>query len=197
MGMACAIAHPSSQCCKHKEIMEIQDIQQKLLNSIEVLCSKNHFLIENDISERAISHKLAIYIECEFSEFDVDCEYNGYVESDKNKKYIKILKDKANKLGIKRNTDGDNEIIYREVYPDIIIHKRGRNTEGSNLLIIEMKKSYRPDNGRYDREKLCSYTSRDDENNLNYKLGAFILLNKRQNPCYTIEWYKDGTKMKE
>ena len=176
--------------------MNFQDIKEKLLKSIEKLFSEDLYLIKNDISERAISHKLAAYLAPEFDEFDVDCEYNGYVNADNDRKYIYILKQKAEELDIIRDKDGDNELIYRAVFPDIIVHKRGHNTEELNLLIIEMKKSTSQTDGAYDEEKLSRYTSNDNENNLNYKLGAFIfIIIDKKEPIFTVNWYADGARI--
>lgn len=176
--------------------MDAQDIKKRLLKSLNLLMSKDDFLLKNNISERAISHKLATYIEREFVEFDTDCEYNGYVEAEKNRKYIAILKQRANELSITRAEEVDDERIYRDVYPDIIVHNRGSNVEGSNLLIVEIKKSTSKIDSSYDEEKLCRYTSKDDGNNLNYKLGAFILLTVGCNkPTYCIDWYEGGSKI--
>ena len=52
------------------------DLEEKLKAAIARLYKKDRFLIDNDLNERSISHKLAEYLQTEFHNFDVDCEYN-------------------------------------------------------------------------------------------------------------------------
>ncbi len=47
-------------------VISKEDIEEKLAKALNKLMSKDPFLLKNDISERAISHRLAIYIENEF-----------------------------------------------------------------------------------------------------------------------------------
>lgn len=37
---------------------------------------KERYLLENNANERSLTHKLAEYLNLEFQDFDVDCEYN-------------------------------------------------------------------------------------------------------------------------
>lgn len=177
--------------------MEPQEIKDKLISTLDKLVENDTYLLKNDISEWAITHRLAVYLEGKFSGYSVDCEYNGYVGSDNNKKYILILKERAKELKISRDSDvEDEEFINRHVYPDIVIHKRGNNTDGANLLIIEVKKSTSKIDKSYDMEKLSRYTSSDYDNKLNYKLGAFIIVViDKNNPSYSVDWYMNGNKI--
>ena len=169
-------------------------IKEKVRNAIAKLKDNDKYLLQNDISEWAISHKLAVYLNDEFSGFDVDCEYNGYCEVDKGKKYIIALYEELEKLVKLKESDENKKFLERKVFPDIIIHKRGSN---ENLLILEIKKENNNDKD-YDRLKLEKYTSSDGKNDLNYHLGAFIIFEtgKEEMP-HSIEWYKNGTKEKE
>jgi hypothetical protein len=85
----------------------------------------------------------------EFSDYDVDCEYDKHKN---NKKEIEI----------------DNQI--RERRPDILIHKRGNDND--NLAVIEMKKSTSNGDRRLDYEKLKSMTLQTGE--YRYKIGVFV-----------------------
>ena len=83
------------------------------------------FLFQIDANERSITHRLAIHLTARFHEWDVDCEYNrdGFDP--------KML----------HGPDGGgdpNETDGSRVYPDIIVHHRGKS---ENLLVIEVKKS--------------------------------------------------------
>jgi Uma2 family endonuclease len=134
-----------------------------------------------------------VYLNNKFEGYDVDCEYNGYADGDSNRKYIILLRQKAEELKKLRETDGSDEIIKRNVYPDIIVHERGRNEENSNLVIIEIKKSTSQEKSDFDIEKIKRYTSPKYENHLNYQLGAFILFQTGSDDISCqIDWYVNG-----
>lgn len=59
--------------------MNFTEIQKIVEESIEELFTKDKCLIEIDVSERAITHKLAGYIQNRIQHLDVDCEYNRSV----------------------------------------------------------------------------------------------------------------------
>lgn len=56
-------------------VIEIK-MENKLITAIKVLFMRDRFLLENDIHERSIAHRLGMYLQPLFSEWDVDCEYN-------------------------------------------------------------------------------------------------------------------------
>ena len=173
--------------------MKLQKIQYILQEAIKELKQKDIFLLKNDISERAISYKLAVYLNDKFDGYSVDCEYNGYAKADNNKKYIMILRDKAESLSILRMSDGNDEVVKRYVYPDIIVHKRG---ESDNLLIIEVKKSTSRVGNNFDKEKVQRYTSPEYENDLNYTFGAFVFFQTgSEDTSHLIEWYENGSQI--
>lgn len=97
------------------------------------------YLLVAAANERSITHRLAIYLEAEFPEYNVDCEYN------KNGSYPKRL------INFRKTINSDNTDGVT-VYPDIIVHHRGTN---DNFIVIEAKKSSNTD--LEDREKLQVY----------------------------------------
>ena len=94
-----------------------KEINERLKRSLDMLYFHDLFLLKNDVVETAISHKLALYLQQQFDDWHVDCEYN------------------RNYLGDVKRLDGD---IVR---PDIIIHRR--ETRADNLMVIEIKKMSR------------------------------------------------------
>lgn len=88
---------------------------------IQQLYDNDFYLIEYDVHENAVSNRLAIYLSQykEFDGYNIDREYN------KNRHDQKRLQHRDNK----------------PVRPDIIIHKRGDNSD--NLVVIELKKKGR------------------------------------------------------
>lgn len=170
-------------------------IKNKIESALREVLKNDAYLLQKNINERTIAHKLATYLQCEFPDYDVDCEYNGNVLNDKGKKYINLLKDVLKNLGYLKEEEKqiDEEYFLRAVFPDIIIHKRGT---ADNLCIIEIKKSTSNALDDYDKLKLECYTSNDRENNLNYKLGVFIkFMASVKIPTYTLKWYQNGTEI--
>ncbi len=79
-------------------------------------------VIDNDLwvlqhgpSERAVAHRLAVYIEHEFPGWSTDCEYNRQGE-----------------VGGRKKVTLNAYALPRAVDPDIIVHVRG--PKGPNLL---------------------------------------------------------------
>ena len=86
-------------------------------------------LYKNRVNEMAISHRIAVYLEEEFSRYNIDCEYS---------KNIKNLK---------------SDDLDKTIRPDIIIHKRDSNID--NFIIIEVKRGSKNTNlARKDIKKL-------------------------------------------
>jgi hypothetical protein len=111
------------------------DLRASVECALRTFLAEDAYLLQRSASERALCHRFAVHLAAEFSEFDVDCEYNldGY--------------------GHKK--------VYRPtrrrrcpVYPDIVVHKRG---PGPNLIAIEVKKGINRRVGRFDKEKLAGY----------------------------------------
>lgn len=107
---------------------------QKALKSILLLFWKNDsYLLQHDMNEVAITHKLGCYLQNKYKNINVDCEYNRNHDNPKQ---------------IQQN--GQN----RNIKPDIIVHRRGSND--FNFLVIEAKKSNNSQREN-DLEKLQAY----------------------------------------
>ncbi len=135
--------------------MNKSEIKQIIEKSLEELVACDNEILEININERTISHRLAVYLEKYFNGWSVDCEYNRDHDD------IKIL----DRL-IERNRTNDTEA--KTVFPDIIVHKRMSN---ENLLVIEMKKSTNTSqkNRDKDEEKLKAF-----KRELGYDFAVFI-----------------------
>jgi len=148
-------------------------------------------LLQNDVSERAITHKFAEYLQDRIPNLNVDCEYNRNVElGERASKRLKVLKVKREgEIGIGLEED---DLLAISTYPDIIVHRRTRNDE--NLLVIEVKKRNSKVNCDHDYEKLRAFTDMGDENPYHYMYGVFILLdtgtNEPEEP--TLIWFVHG-----
>ena len=149
----------------------IQDIGKKLRICIDILYKNDLFLIENNVSERSISHKLAEYLQVELPDWNVDCEYNRMHDQ------IKVLGG-IHECSGQRTTD--------RIYPDIIVHER--NTD-KNLVVIEIKVDIDDDCDIKKLEKLTSTTGK-----FSYKVGYFIRFSKEEER-YFIRRFQDGREI--
>lgn len=130
-------------------------LEELIKKSLDDLYQNDEYLITHRVAERDITSKFAHYFQNNMREknivdYDVDCEYqrDGY------------------------GTKNINGVI---VYPDFILHKRGTNDD--NLLIIEFKTWWNPNN-HDDIEKLREMMS--DTHPYKYKYGYSVILNRER-----------------
>jgi hypothetical protein len=146
------------------------DVKSRLERAIKTLLDKDGPLLECDVNERSITHKLAEYLHDEFPEWDVACEYN---RDEHDAKYLDLPVDKDISS---QDTEG------RTVFPDIIIHKRKTNC---NLLVLEAKKT--GGSPLKDYNKLKAF-----KNQLRYEYAVFIRFNTgtrwKELPQLEPEW---------
>lgn len=136
---------------KKIENLSEKDIRKLIERAYKMLIEKDGYLLKVDANERSITHRLAIHLESVFPGYNVDCEYN------RNGIDPKIL------INFKKETNSD-DTSGKTVYPDIIIHHRGEN---SNFIVIEAKKISNRDDS--DKEKLVIY-----KKELSYKYAYFV-----------------------
>ena len=101
-----------------------RDVAEHVRTSLKRLIAKDADLFEADANERSISHRLAIYLEEEFQGWNVDCEYNRDGHEPK-------------RLQLNPETIQSDDEQGTTVYPDIIVHQRGKP---KNHLVLEIKK---------------------------------------------------------
>lgn len=170
-------------------------IEQLVDKCLAELFSKDISLIRHDVSERAIAHKLAEYLQTCFPDLSVDCEYNRNTERGQYyPKKILALKDRRDKEPL--DLKDEDQLQEISTYPDIIIHRR--NTNAENLLIIEIKKKNSKVAHDFDFQKLMAFTENSESSfSYHYKHGLFILLEtgmeKPQKPELT--WFAEGNKL--
>lgn len=175
--------------------MKFDEIKQVITECLDELFDKDFLLLKHDVSERAITHKLAEYIQKRIPELNVDCEYNRNVE-EKDSKKINILKTKRISI-VKsdfKDFETEDDLLAISTYPDIIVHRRTKNSE--NMLIIEVKKKNSKVHSDFDHQKLMAFTDQSEQNPYHYKFGVFILLEtgnqEPQEPELT--WFIEGKK---
>jgi len=153
--------------------MKDEEIRRAVKSCVEQLYQKDGAIIAKNISELAITHRLAVYLEPHFRDYSVDVGYKGNCElgAPKPKFYQK------GKYGI----------------PDIVVHQRGSNN--ANLLVIEIKKENNHNQAARERDRIKLEALTDAQGmGYGFQLGLFldIPINEGEEPGYT--WYKNGQK---
>lgn len=148
---------------------------EHVLNALQQLLDRDSFLLERDVNERSITHRLAMYLAEEFPPWDVDCEYNRDGHDPKELYW-------GGPDPNRRDTEA------KTVYPDIIVHMRG---EEDNLLVIEVKKSSSRVGRENDFEKLRAY-----RRELRYRHALFIefLVGEGQADVAQVQWFDDAAE---
>ena len=161
-----------------------EEIEGKVNFALDIFYVKDKYLIDNDIHERSMTHKLAIYLEELFKEYDVDCEYNKNISESKK---IHDIESEIQKI---RKIEKDEYKDSVVVFPDITIHKRGNKLK--NLLVIEVKKDNAIKNNKEEIDilKLKAYTSKG----LNYRYGIYINL-KNSREKVVIKKFENGVEV--
>jgi hypothetical protein len=136
-----------------------KEVSEKIKNAYRKFLKNDSCLLAVVANERSITHRFAIYLEDEFPNYNVDCEYNR--EGTNIKRIREIFNNNIPQTAISITHKNGNTI---SVYPDIIIHHRGTN---DNFIVIEAKKT--TNNCKYDEEKLKAYKT-----DLKYKYAFFI-----------------------
>ena len=153
--------------------MDRVEITNVVEEALDRLIAEQSELLDFDVTERALTHYLAIYIrELVPDGYDVDVEYNRHR---RNTKRLQLPPRRAR----------DHELRATTVFPDVIVHKR--NIDDHNLLVIEMKK---PDEDRdYDELKLRAFRKE-----LNYQHTAHVIVGRVDAMIVRqIIWVDDNT----
>jgi len=157
-----------------------------------------HYELENilnDVNERNLCGRLAIYLNDKVRANNLD----GY--------FIDIEYNRKQNGEIKTILDEEFNII--NINCDIIVHSRGHKIPTDNLIAIEMKKSNRPKEEKIsDKKRLRALTkeSYDEiwsndgvtlpEHVCGYVFGFYIEFNTKSRQCL-IERYRKGSKIEE
>jgi hypothetical protein len=131
----------------------------KLIAALQDFYAREAFLLERDLGERALTHRLAVCIEKQFSGWEVDCDYDRLGERTMRLPH-----------GSVSSTD---DHLAKSVYPDIVVHQRDIP---NNLLAIEVRKAANHQPIEHDQHKLQALT--DPHIWFAYAIGAMVTLSK-------------------
>lgn len=161
------------------------DTECRVRRSIDKLRERDEHLLDVDANERSITHHLAVYLQQEFQNWNVDVEYNRSRRDAKRLSIPEELSSEAEKDNVSRK---DTDAVT--VYPDIIVHRRGTNDD--NFLVIEVKK--RRSGHELDEKKLVEFTKPLGENGFDYRWGLQLTLDCDAEREDSLSWYECGRR---
>ena len=133
----------------------------KVVTALQEFYARETFLLDRDLGERTLTHRLAVHCEKQFSGWDVDCDFNRLGERTLRLPHGTIV-----------STD---DHLGKSVYPDIVVHQR---EIPNNLLAIEVRKSTNHQPLEHDQHKLKALT--DPHLWFAYWIGLHLSLGKKQ-----------------
>jgi hypothetical protein len=132
----------------------------KVVGAIRDFYVRETHLLERDLGERALTHRLAVSLEKQFPQWNVDCDYNRLGERTWRLPKASIV-----------STDDE---LGKSIYPDIVVHHRG---VPENLLAIEVRKASNHQPREHDLHKLRALT--DPHLWFAYRIGVYLTLGKK------------------
>src|SRR5439155_2686835 len=133
----------------------------KVVTALQEFYAREIYLLEKDLGERALTHRLAVHIEKAFPGWDVDCDYDR-------------LGDRTLRLphGTIVSTD---DHLGKSVYPDIVVHQR---EIPNNLVTLEERKAGKHQPPHPGQETIRALT--DPHLWFAYWIGVLLTLDKKQ-----------------
>ncbi|MBR0799501.1 hypothetical protein JQ615_29435 [Bradyrhizobium jicamae] len=129
----------------------------KLIAALQEFYAQEKFLLERDLGERTLTHRLAVYVERQFSGWQVDCNYDRLGERTLRLPHGSIV-----------STD---DHLGKSIYPDIVVHQRDIP---NNLLAVELRKDNNHQPVEHDQHKLRALT--DPHVWFAYAIGVLVTL---------------------
>ena len=131
----------------------------KLVIALKQFYGHETYILEKDLGERTLTHRLAVHVERQFPGWEIDCEYNRLGE-----RMLRLPK------GTIVSTD---DALGKSVFPDILVHQRDIP---NNLLAIEVRKASNHQPPEHDQHKLQALT--DPHLWFAYQIGVLVTLAK-------------------
>ena len=132
----------------------------KVVTALRAFYAQETWLLEHDLGERTLTHRLAVHLEKQFAGWQVDCDYDRLGERVLRLPHGSIV-----------STD---DHLAKSIYPDIVVHQR---EIPNNLLAIEVRKATNHQPPEHDRHKLQALT--DPHLWFAYWIGVFLVLGKK------------------
>jgi hypothetical protein len=132
---------------------------EKLVAALKEFYAREAFLFEQDLGERTLTHRLAVQVERQFPDFEVDCDFDR-------------LGPRTLKLPHGSIVSTDDH-LGKSIYPDIVVHQR---RVPKNHIALEVRKAPNHQPLEHDRHKLRALT--DPHIWFAYWIGVLVVLGK-------------------
>ena len=132
----------------------------RIVTALQEFYAHEAFLLEKDLGERTLTHRLAVHCEKQFSGWEVDCDFNRLGERTLRLPHGTVV-----------STD---DHLGKSVFPDIVVHQR---EIPNNLLAIEVRKATNHQPPEHDQHKLRGLT--DPHLWFAYRIGVLVILGKK------------------
>lgn len=154
---------------EHAAYLRSVDVGESVLTALRQLLVDDRVLLLIDANERSICFRFAMYLQQQFNEWTVDCEYNR----------DDIEPKRLSHLGLTPDSEDDEA---KTVFPDVIVHHRKSKM---NLLVIEFKKSTSTVSRQIDHDKLVGYKKQ-----LGFDHALFVEVGTRdQASLASLQWF--------
>jgi hypothetical protein len=138
---------------------EMQAELDKVVAALGEFYARETWLLEHDLGERTLTHRVAVYLEKQYEGWEVDCNYDRLGE-----RTLRLPK------GSIVSTD---DRLGKSIFPDIVVHRR---SVPENLLAIEVRKATNHQPPEHDQHKLRALT--DPHLWFAYRIGVYLVLGK-------------------
>jgi hypothetical protein len=136
----------------------------RVVTALKEFYAAETYLLERDLGERTLTHRLAVYVEKQFPGWQVDCNFDRLGERMLRLPHGTIV-----------STD---DHFGKSVYPDIVVHQR---EIPNNLLAVEVRKASNHQPPEHDHHKLRAMT--DPHLWFAYWIGLYLVLGKKSVVC--------------
>ena len=133
----------------------------KVVAALGEFYARETWLLDHDVGERTLTHRVAVHLERQFDGWEVDCNYDRLGE-----RTLRLPK------GSIVSTD---ERLGKSIFPDIVVHHRA---VPENLLAIEVRKASNHQPPEHDQHKLRALT--DPHLWFAYRIGVLLTLGRNQ-----------------
>ena len=132
----------------------------KLIAALQEFYARETFILERDLGERALTHRLAVLVEQHFPGWEIDCDYDRLGERTMRLPHGTVI-----------STD---DHLGKSIHPDIVVHQRDIP---NNLLAIELRKASNHQPIEHDQNKLKALT--DPHLWFAYAIGVMVTVARR------------------
>jgi hypothetical protein len=139
--------------------LEMRAELDKVVAALGEFYTRETFLLDHDLGERTLTHRLAVHLEKQFDGWDVDYNYDRLGE-----RTLRLPK------GSIVSTD---DRLGKSIFPDIVVHRRAGP---ENLLALEVRKASNHQPPEHDQHKLHALT--DPHLWFAYRIGVYLVLGK-------------------